>query len=188
MMSSAREHRAKAEQLLEEAHATHDQIGRSLILAEAQVHATLALSAPAGKGPPGPGQDEADSTESTLGADSGMPEGSDEFQVKPHGSSARTGRGEGGVRTRPETAPGQPVGRGQVIEPVREHVPGKRTPTAKPSVRPEAKPRGDTAPSPSAENQRPEQDPDPGEQKPHPEGQSPAAGDPGDQKPADFTF
>jgi hypothetical protein len=45
MMSSAREHHAKAEQLLEQAHTEHDSTRRSQILAEAQVHATLALIA-----------------------------------------------------------------------------------------------------------------------------------------------
>lgn len=57
-MSRAHEHHAKAEQLLGQARTTQDQIGRRLILAGAQVHATLALSAPAEKGPPGPGQSE----------------------------------------------------------------------------------------------------------------------------------
>jgi hypothetical protein len=57
MMSSAREHHARAEQLLEEAHATQDQISRRLILAEAQVHATLALSAPDGNRPATPQAD-----------------------------------------------------------------------------------------------------------------------------------
>ena len=56
-MSSAREHHAKAEQLLEQARTTPDQISRREILAEAQVHATLALSTPAGEGPPGPRRD-----------------------------------------------------------------------------------------------------------------------------------
>jgi hypothetical protein len=174
-MSSAREHRAKAEQLLEEAHATHDQIGRSLILAEAQVHATLALSAPAGKGPPGPGQDEADSTEitdSTLGADSDMPEGSGSFPAEPYGSPGATRR------------PARPDGPTPTAPP--KVVTGKRTPTAKRSVRPPAEPRGDTSLSPPAEdldrrrrrqrNQRPEQEPGP-------EGQSPAADDLDEQDP-----
>src|SRR5215467_12096575 len=57
MMSSAGEHHARAEELLEQARTTPDQISRLEILAEAQVHATLALSAQAGEGPPGQGQD-----------------------------------------------------------------------------------------------------------------------------------
>jgi hypothetical protein len=73
MMSSAREHHAKAEQLLDQAHAEQDSVRRHLILAEAQVHATLALSAPAGKGPPGPGQDEAADTQSTGTAYQSLP-------------------------------------------------------------------------------------------------------------------
>ena len=65
-MRSAAEHRAKAEQLLEDAHAAGDQISRGLFLAEAQVHATLALTAAPGTGPPGPGQPETSSTASTM--------------------------------------------------------------------------------------------------------------------------
>jgi integrase/recombinase XerD len=65
MMSSAREHYEEAERLLALARAEQDSIRRSLILAEAQVHATLALSAPAGEGPAGPGQDRAADTKST---------------------------------------------------------------------------------------------------------------------------
>jgi hypothetical protein len=64
-MNSATEHHAKAEQLLDQAQAEQDSFRRSLILAEAQVHATLALSAPAGEGPAGPGQDRAADTKST---------------------------------------------------------------------------------------------------------------------------
>jgi hypothetical protein len=56
------QHYERAEQLLEEAHTTHDQISRRLILAEAQVHATLALSAAPGTSPPGQGQPESRGT------------------------------------------------------------------------------------------------------------------------------
>jgi|HubBroStandDraft_6_1064221.scaffolds.fasta_scaffold891206_1 hypothetical protein len=54
-MSSAREHHARAEQLLDQAHAEQDSVRRGQILAEAQVHATLALSAPPETSPPSPG-------------------------------------------------------------------------------------------------------------------------------------
>ncbi len=64
-MSSTREHHAKAEQLLEQARTTRGQSSRSLILAEAQVHATLALSAPPATSPPSPGQAQTGSTAST---------------------------------------------------------------------------------------------------------------------------
>ena len=67
------DHHARAEQLLEQARTTPDQISRREILAEAQVHAALALSAPAGKGPPGPGRDEAADIKSTGAAHPGMP-------------------------------------------------------------------------------------------------------------------
>ena len=56
------DHHAKAEQLLEKARTTPDQISRSEILAEAQVHATLALSAATRTSPPGPGQAQTGST------------------------------------------------------------------------------------------------------------------------------
>ncbi len=45
-MSSARDHHAKAEQLLDQAHAEQDSIRRGQILAEAQVHASLARRSP----------------------------------------------------------------------------------------------------------------------------------------------
>ena len=57
MMSSSNDHHAKAEQLLEQARTENDSIRRSLVLAEAQVHATLALSAEPGTSPPGPGHE-----------------------------------------------------------------------------------------------------------------------------------
>jgi hypothetical protein len=179
MMSSASEHRAKAEQLLEEAHTTHDQISRSLILAEAQVHATLALSAPAGDGPPSPGQAQTGSTASIGEARPVVPAGGDEFPVLPHvppRATRRRTRRDDPTRTAPLT------------------VTGKRPEPANRPVRPPAEPAGDTSSSPSAEdldlgrrrqrNQRQEQEPGPAqEQEPGPEGQSPAAGDPGEQDP-----
>jgi hypothetical protein len=54
MMNSAREHYEETERLLALARTEQDSIRRGLILAEAQVHATVALSAPAGEGPAGP--------------------------------------------------------------------------------------------------------------------------------------
>lgn len=60
------QHHAKAEKLLDQAHDAGDQISRSLLLAEAQVHATLALTAAAGSNPPGQGQPETSSTASTT--------------------------------------------------------------------------------------------------------------------------
>jgi hypothetical protein len=59
MMSSVRKHHAAAEQLLGQAGTEEDSIRRSLILAEAQVHATLALSAVIGTARPGPGRGQA---------------------------------------------------------------------------------------------------------------------------------
>src|SRR5215472_653098 len=65
MMSSASDHHAQAERLLEQARAEQDSIRRAVILAEAQVHATLALSAGTGTARPGPGRGEASDTRRT---------------------------------------------------------------------------------------------------------------------------
>jgi hypothetical protein len=75
MMSSAREHHTKAEQLLEQARTERDSIRRGLILAEAQVHATLALGDPGEMGPASSGQDQAADTKSTRAAHSDTPKG-----------------------------------------------------------------------------------------------------------------
>jgi len=181
-MSSALDHHARAEQLLDQAHAEQDSIRRGLILAEAQVHATLALSAPADKGPPGPGQAQT-------------------------GSAASTGETRPAFPMRPGVPPGattHPTWRDDLARTGPPEVTGRRRPTANPPVRVQAEPRGDAVCSPSAEdtypgrrrqkNQRPEQEPgpaqqqepDPGEQESGPAGQSPAAGSPGDQKPGSF--
>jgi hypothetical protein len=181
-MNSATEHHAKAEQLLDQAQAEEDSFRRAQILAEAQVHAILALSAPAERSP---GQDEAADTQSTETARQDMPEGSGPFEIQPHSSSARIRRGGWDPPVSPETATRKSPdrgsrGRGTGGPRIRET--GKRTPTEKTSVRPPAVPRGDTAPSPPGE------DPDPEEQESGLAGQSPAAGSPGDQRPGDFTF
>jgi hypothetical protein len=97
MISSARDHHANAEQLLERARAEQDSIRRHLILAEAQVHATLALGAPAERSP---GQDEADGTMSTEVAYSGVPEGSGPFEMQPYSSSAAIRRAGGATPSR----------------------------------------------------------------------------------------
>ena len=108
-MSSTAEHHAKAEQLLDQAQAEPDSIRRTQILAEAQVHAILALSAPAERSP---GQDEAADTQSTGTAHQDMPEGSGPFEIQPHSSSA--GIRQGGWRhpVSPETATRQSSDRG----------------------------------------------------------------------------
>jgi hypothetical protein len=56
------EHHREAERFLERAHTERDQISRSQLLAEAQVHATLALSAAPDTSPPGQGQPESRGT------------------------------------------------------------------------------------------------------------------------------
>jgi hypothetical protein len=50
MMSSASKHHEEADRLLDQAHAEQDTVRRGRILAEAQVHATLALAAATGAG------------------------------------------------------------------------------------------------------------------------------------------
>ena len=109
-MSSALDHHARAEQLLDQAHAEQDSIRRGLILAEAQVHATLALSAPADKGPPGPGQAQT-------------------------GSAASTGETRPAFPMRPGVPPGattHPTWRDDLARTGPPEVTGRRRPTANP--------------------------------------------------------
>ncbi len=75
MMSSARDHYTKAEKLLKRARTEPDSILRSVILAEAQVHATLALGDPGEISQPSPEQNQAADTKSTEETPSGIPEG-----------------------------------------------------------------------------------------------------------------
>lgn len=168
-MSSTREHRAKAEQLLEEAHTTQDQISRSLILAEAQVHATLALSAPPGASPPNRGRTQTGGTAGTRGRLPGWPEGSSDSGPQPHASHGETVRG----RRYPE---GQDPRR-QAEE---RRVSARTAPPPVPAspYDPEPSPPMPARPSP---RKRPEEQPQ--EEEPGPEGQSPAAGDLGEQDP-----
>ena len=105
-MSSAREHHAQAEQLLGQAHAEQDSIRRAVILAEAQVHATLAPSAGTGTPPPGPGRGEAGDTRRTgqyhpLGtpADPGL------TAPHAHGGTLSAWR-DGGAEPSPGSPPG----------------------------------------------------------------------------------
>jgi hypothetical protein len=88
------QHRAKAEHLLEEAHTTHDQISRSLIPAEAQVHATLALSAPPGASPPSRGQPEARYATPDWRHDQGSSEGSAGSEPQPDAPGSRYAPGK----------------------------------------------------------------------------------------------
>jgi hypothetical protein len=168
------DHHAKAEQLLEQARTTPDQISRSEILAEAQVHATLALSAPAGTGPPGPGQGEAADTQSTGTAHQDMPEGSGPFEMQPHSSSAGISRGGWRDPASSETLTGKSSDRGsrgrgtgglRIREPApaappRQEIPPSSTEDPRSAWRPEEQPRKQE-PDPAQE-----QEPDPGDQKP----------------------
>jgi hypothetical protein len=69
------DHHREAERLLSEARTEQDSIRRRLILAEAQVHATLALGVPTEMGPASREEAKADRTESTGAAHSEMPKG-----------------------------------------------------------------------------------------------------------------
>lgn len=165
------DHHQEAERLLSEARKEQDGIRRSQILAEAQVHATLALGAPAGTGPPGPGQGEAADTQSTGTAHQDMAQSSGPFKMQPTSSS-------GGWRAPvpSETPTGKSPDRGSR---------GKSTGglrIRKPA--PAAPPRQEIPPS-STEDPRSAWQPEeqPREQKPGPEGQSPAAGDLDEQDP-----
>jgi hypothetical protein len=153
-MRSAREHHEEAERLLEEAHTTHDHISRSLILAEAQVHATLALSAPAGKDPPGPGQDEAADTRSTGTV----------HQAPPSPSP-------GTPTSTPQTVPGSREREGnQPVRPIPVPLPDTHVRTRS-NPEPHAENPAQPAPGPLTGQPGPG---DPGKEKP---------GDLGDQKP-----
>jgi hypothetical protein len=173
-MSSAREHYEEAERLLALVRTEQDSIRRSLILAEAQVHATLALSAPAGKDPPGPGRDEAAGTENTGVAHSGIPEGSGPFEMQPSSSPGDLGRGEGGVRDSDPPATREAT----LNKPVRPPA----VPPAVPALRYGTEP-STTRPAYPLGRKRPEKQPQEQEQEPGPGGQSPSAGDPGEQGP-----
>jgi hypothetical protein len=101
------EHHAKAEQLLEEAARTGpDQISRSQLLAEAQVHAILALSAPAEESPPGTGQPETISSAATRGADPGSSESGGGVDPRPYQDLTF---GEASVAHLPEPATESPA-------------------------------------------------------------------------------
>jgi len=162
-MGSPSEHYEEAERLLALAHMEKDGTSRSLILAEAQVHATLALSAPVGSSP---GQAQAGSTAGTGEARSGMPGDSGPFQPRPYGSSTKPAR-PGGIRGPiiVESAPPAPS-RPRPIQ-----VSGSRPalPPDEQAVRPPAQPR-----SAGAAQARP--DPGPATDDP------PQPGDLGDQE------
>jgi len=118
------EHHREAERLLSEARKEQDSIRRSQILAEAQVHATLALGAPAKISPASPGQAQAADTESTGVADSHMPEGSGPVRAglfSPYGG--RLPHWWPADPTSPLSAYTRITGHGQQIEPRRDPAP-----------------------------------------------------------------
>ena len=152
------EHRAKAEQLLDQARDAGDQISRSLLLAEAQVHATLALGDPGEMGPAGPGKDQAADTKSTGAAHSGMRKAGDVRPAAPAGFSERAS---------PESRPGQSPRSTWVPDP--------------PVTRPVAQPPFDVplqpSPEPATYN--------PWQQQPRPARRPPKPGDPDEEEPDD---
>jgi hypothetical protein len=117
---TSHDHYRIAEQFAEEAYNElrhDDEAGAMALAAIAQVHATLALSAPAGKGPPGLGQSEAADIQSTGTAHQDMPEDSRRSQE----------------RTPPPPSPGDPSARRPRRLPPRlrgdqPEVPGSRDP------------------------------------------------------------
>ena len=157
-MSSAREHHAKAEELLKQLPADHDSIRRSLILAEAQVHATLALRDPGEMGPASPEQDQAADIKSTGAAHSGMRKAGNVRPAAPAGFSDRAS---------PESRPGQ--------SPRSTWVPDS------PVTRPVAQPPFDVplklSPEPATYN--------PWQQQPRPARRPPKPGDPDEEEPYD---
>jgi hypothetical protein len=160
------EHHARAEELLGQADAEQDSIRRSLILAEAQVHATLALSAPAGTSPPGPGQPETVYA-THVPAGGRIPDWSEASAgFVPAGETVRGSRyppGEHPLRQAEERRASGPA-----APPPAPAIPGGKEPS---TTRP-AYPKGWKRP------QEQPQEPEPGSEE-----QSPAADDPGKQDP-----
>jgi hypothetical protein len=164
-MSSDHEHHEEAERLLRDARTEQDSVRRSLILAEAQVHATLAFSAPAGEGRPGPGQDRAADTKST----------GETRPARPAGQPDSLSPG-----TLTPAPPGEPES-----EPY-PRVRGDRPPPDNEAVRKEAVRKvAPAAPAGSVRTGNPSQPvpgPVPGQPGPGGPGKE-KPGDPGDQKP-----
>lgn len=161
-MSSASDHHAQADELLNQAHAEQDSIRRGLILAEAQVHAILALSAVTGTARPGPGRGEAGDTRRTE-------------QVHPLGTPADPGltRPQAHGRTLPGWRKGGP-------EPSPGSPPGERGARGVSSSRP----RTPYTPRDVPPGELPEQAPRPVPRPPVPGGPGDEEpGRPGDQEP-----
>jgi len=176
-MSSAREHHAKAEHLLKQLPDVQDSVRRSQILAEAQVHATLALSDAPGTSPPGQGQPESRGT--TRGEDLAP------STLKPY----ETGH------TRP-AAPARPPGDTTARTPMRASLRGPRpwvvdTPPAQRQSPPYSEPAQPGKRGPAGQSREPDADDlddeepaRPGEQEPGTTERPPAPDDPG----GGFTF
>jgi hypothetical protein len=166
------EHRREAERLLAEAGREQDSIRRGLILAEAQIHAILALSAAAGVDPPGPGR-----PESRIGA--GLTPGeiqpaSRRFRpTYPRGHPLYTSptRADADEPARPAATPpvaGQPA-------PAAPAPPGQpQPPPYTPGVRPRTR--------------RPAEPGDADDEEPDAAKQPPAPGNPGGPKPWRLTL
>jgi len=164
-MSSARGHQAQAERLLEQARAEQDSIGRAVILAEARVHATLALSGGTGTARPGPGRGDAGDTRRAG-------------QYHPLGTPADPGLT--GPQARGGTLPGWG---GAVLSPLRAAPPGERGARGVSSGGPRTPygPRVVTSPWPGG---LPDQVPRPAPRPPAPGGPGEEEpGGPGDQEP-----
>jgi hypothetical protein len=169
-MSSASDHHAQADELLNQAHAEQDSIRRGLILAEAQVHATLALSAPARTSLPGPGRGEAGDTR-RAGQVHPLDAPADPGLTRPqaHGGTLPGWR-KGGPESSPGSPPGERGARGRsTSEPRTPYTPGDEVP---------ARPGGQPLTFPG------QQVPDPAGQPADPGGPSDEEpGRPGDQEP-----
>ena len=168
-MSSASEHHEEAERLLALARIEQDGTRRGLILAEAQVHATLALSAAPGTSPPSPGQAQTGSTASTGEARPVVPEGSADFPMLPHVPPRERISGR-------RYPPGEDPRRRTEERRVSARAAPPPVPASPHS--PEPSPPIPAHPSP----RRPPEE-QPREQEPGPAGQSPVPGNPGDQEP-----
>ena len=168
------EHHDAAERLLEQARTEQDSIRRSQILAEAQVHATLAAGAAPETSLASRGQSEAWGRESAGAVPSAWTPGSDPFQQpaapadKPQGPA-------------PASPPPEPVWRPRLRRPQQQGPVPARPRTIRGNSAEEEPDPAEQEPDPA------EQEPGGPEQEPGPARRPPSPGDPGEQEPGGFT-
>jgi hypothetical protein len=181
------DHHQEAERLLLKAPEEQDSVRRSLILAEAQVHATLALSAAPGASPPGQGQPESRGTtrDADLAPSTLRPYGKGRTSEKgrttpakparpPADTTATTSMRASLTGPRPWVVD-TPHGPAQPLSYSEPAQPGKRGPAGK-SREPDVDDLDDEEPA------------GPGKQEPGTTERPPAPDDPAGQEPGGFGF